>query len=98
MNLRPLNNNVVIEQQEEQETQYKGIIVADISKDAPKIGTVIAVGPGVYTITGTLVPCTTKPGDKVAFPSFGGIKFTIGNKDYIAMKETDLITIIENEK
>lgn len=96
MILKPVYNHVIIKQIEEEETQYGNIIVPDIGKELPKIGIVIAVGKGTYTQTGELIPIQVSIGDKIAFPAFGGVKFTIKSEDYICLKDQEILTIIEN--
>ncbi len=89
----PLHNQVIIKPIEVQESQGN-IIVPDMGKEKPRIGVVVAVGPGFITMNGQIVPCTVKNGDKVAYPSFGGHVFTIQGQEYVGVKENDIITIL----
>lgn len=96
MKLRPFHNQVVLKQLEENEQKVGSIIISDLGKELPKVGTVIAVGPGTFTIGGVVMPVQAKVGEKVAFPAFGGVKFSVDGEDYIVVKDTDLITVIED--
>jgi chaperonin GroES len=85
----------VIKQQDETDTMYGNIIVPDMGKEKPLMGEVIAVGPGVYTITGTWIDTSIKIGEIVVFPAFGGTKMTVEGEEYVVMKEQDLLAVLE---
>ena len=95
MKIKALHNHVVIKQDENQEQKYGKIIVADLGKDKPLQGTIVEIGPGRYTETGAYVQTELKVGDVVMFPSFGGNKITVDDEEYIIMKETDLLIVLE---
>jgi chaperonin GroES len=98
MKIKPLHNHIVIKQQDETETMYGNIVVPDMGKEKPLMGEVIAVGPGVYSITGQLFFETKiRIGEIVVFPAFGGTKMTIDGEEYIVMKENDLLAVLEKE-
>jgi chaperonin GroES len=85
----------VIKQQDETDTMYGNIIVPDMGKEKPLMGEVIAVGPGMYTITGTWIDTSIKVGEIVVFPAFGGTKMTVEGEEYVVMKEQDLLAVLE---
>lgn len=95
MKLRPLFNNVIVVQDEHQESQFGNIIIADAGGEKPKTGTVIEAGPGVYSISGELVTNQVKVGDRICFGGFSGVKFSLDGKEYICIKDTEVLTIIE---
>jgi chaperonin GroES len=97
MKIIPLHNQVLIKQQDETETMYGNIIVPDAGKEKPLMGTVIASGPGIINLQGTLIPNTLKPGQKVTFPSFGGQRITVKGEEYLIYKEQDILAILEDE-
>ena len=97
MKIKPLHNHVVIKQQDETETMYGNIIVPDAGKEKPLMGEVIASGPGLINLNGTLIPNEVPVGATVVFPAFGGQRITIKGEEYIVMKEQDLLAIIEEE-
>lgn len=97
MKLKPFHNQVILKQVEENEQKVGSIIISDLGKELPKVGIVIAVGPGSPNFfNGEVIPVQAKVGDKVAFPSFGGVKFSVDGEDYIVVKDPDLITKIED--
>lgn len=95
MKFKPVHNNVVLEQQELTEEKHGNIIIADTGKERPRLATVVAIGPGMVTINGNTIPCQVKVGDKVAYPAFGGTVFSYEGTDYVVVKDTDILTIIE---
>jgi chaperonin GroES len=95
MKIKPLHNHVVIKQQDETETMYGNIVVPDMGKEKPLMGEVIASGPGLINLTGTLIPNTVEVGQTVIFPAFGGQKITVEGEEYVVCKEQDLIAILE---
>jgi chaperonin GroES len=97
MKIKPLYNHIVIKQQDETETMYGNIVVPDLGKEKPLMGEVVAVGPGIYSITGTWLDTEVKVGEIVVFPAFGGTKMTIEGEEFIVMKEQDLLAVLEKE-
>jgi len=95
MNIKPLHNHVVIRQQDEVETMYGNIIIADAGKEKPLMGEVVATGPGIININGTLIPNEVPVGATVIFPAFGGQRITVEGEEYIVCKEQDLLVILE---
>jgi chaperonin GroES len=97
MKIKPLHNHIVIKQQDETETMYGNIVVPDLGKEKPLMGEVIAVGPGIHTVTGNFIPTEIKIGEVVVFPAFGGTKMTIDGEEFVVMKEQDLLATLEKE-
>lgn len=91
--LVPLHDQVIIERFDNEQTMYGNIIIPDTGKEKPMMGKVIAVGPGLYNPnTDKLVPVTSvKVGDVALFPSFGGVKITYNDKEYIICRNNDLL-------
>ena len=97
MKIKPLHNHVVIKQDDVQEEMYGNIIVADMGKEKPLTGTVVAVGPGLINLNGVLIPSTVKVDQTVVFPAFGGVKITVDKEEYVVCKEPDLLAVIEKD-
>ena len=96
MKIKPLHNHIVIKQQDETETMYGNIVVPDLGKEKPLMGEVVAVVPGVYSVTvEAFLKTTIEVGETVVFPSFGGTKMTIDGEEFVVMKENDLLAILE---
>jgi chaperonin GroES len=98
MKIKPLHNHIVIKQQDETETMYGNIVVPDLGKEKPLMGEVVAVGPGIRSITGEVfIRTEVQVGETVVFPAFGGTKMTIDGEEFIVMKEQDLLATLEKE-
>jgi chaperonin GroES len=96
MKIKPLHNHIVIKQLDETETMYGNIVVPDMGKEKPLMGEVVAVGPGIHSITGqTFIETKIQVGETVVFPAFGGTKMTIDGEEFVVMKEQDLLAILE---
>ena len=96
MKIKPLHNHIVIKQLDETETMYGNIVVPDLGKEKPLMGEVVAVGPGIHSITGqTFIETKIQVGETVVFPAFGGTKMTIDGEEFVVMKEQDLLAILE---
>ena len=95
MSIKPLGDKVFIKRENAEEVTAGGIIIPDTSKEKPSKGVVIAVGEGARDDKGQLIPMVLKAGDKVYFPKWGGTELTIDNEDYLIMKESDVLAIIE---
>ena len=92
---KPLNDNVLIDYEEQNEEKTKGGIIMTV-KERPQQGKVVAVGLGKKSITtGERLPMTVKVGDEVKFAAFAGREVKVEGKEYFLMPETDIQGIIE---
>jgi len=92
---KPLNDNVLIDYEEQNEEKTKGGIIMT-TKERPQQGKVVAVGLGrkSYT-TGERIPMIVKVGDEVKFAAFAGKEVKVEGKEYFLMPETDIQGIVE---
>ena len=95
MNFKPLYDRVLVERLESEEKTSGGIIIPDTAKEKPMEGLVIAVGNGTRSEKGDIVPLQVKPGDKVLFGKWSGNEIKLDGKDYLVMKESDIMGIFE---
>ena len=72
-----------------------GIIIPDTAKEKPQEGKVIAVGTGKRDEDGKLIPFEVKKGDRVLISKYGGTEIKIDGKDYLIMREDDILGMIE---
>ena len=92
--LQPLGDRVVIKPIEREEVTKGGIILPDTAKEKPQEGTVIAVGPGKVSESGTKVPMEVKKGDKVLQGKYSGTEVVIDGEDHLIMRESDILAIL----
>ena len=95
MRFRPLHDRVVIKRIEQEEKSAGGIIIPDTAKEKPMEGEVISVGPGARGEDGKLHPLDVKAGDRVLFGKWSGTEVKIGTEEYLIVKESDIMGIIE---
>ena len=94
----PLNDKIVILPQEEGEQTYGNIVVPDMGKERPEMGTVLAVGPGRISTDGTLIPNRIEVGVTVMVPKFGAQVVVVENETYIIAGESDVLGIIKQKE
>ena len=94
MKIKPLDDRVVVELVEAEETTAGGIVLPDSAKDKPQRGEIMAVGEGITTRDGKKHPLTVKAGDKVIFSSYAGDEFKLDDEELVLMRESDILAVI----
>jgi chaperonin GroES len=87
--IKPLADRVLIEPMAAEEKTATGIIIPDTAKEKPQKGTVVAVGPGTKD-----EKMEVKTGDVVLYGKYSGTELTIKGKDYLIMRQSDVLAII----
>jgi chaperonin GroES len=95
MKFRPLHDRVVVKRIDAEEKSAGGIIIPDTAKEKPSQGEVIAVGPGGRDEAGKLVPLDVQVGNRVLFGKWSGTEVKIDGVEYLIMKESDIMGILE---
>jgi chaperonin GroES len=93
MNIKPLADRVIVEPMES-ETMKGGIIIPDTAKEKPQQGKIVAVGPGRVNDAGERVKPEVKKGDIVLYGKYAGTEVTVGGKDYLILRESDVLAIL----
>jgi len=78
-----------------QEGKGGGIIIPDTAKEKPQEGKVIAAGNGKVGDDGKKIPLDVKTGDKILFGKYSGSEVKIDDKEYLIMREEDILAILE---
>ena len=95
MKFRPLHDRVVVEALEAEAKTAGGVILPDTAQEKPQEGKVISVGPGVRGDDGNISALDVKKGDRVLYGKWAGTEIKVDGKDYLIMKESDIMGIIE---
>jgi chaperonin GroES len=95
MKFRPLHDRIVVTRIDAEGKTAGGIIIPDTAKEKPTEGKVIAVGPGGRDESGKLIPIDLKAGDRVLFGKWSGTEVKIDGIEYLIMKESDIMGVIE---
>jgi chaperonin GroES len=96
MNLRPLEDRIVVRPNEAEETTISGIVIPDTAKEKPQQGEVLAVGPGRRSDqSGELIPLDVKVGDTVVYSKYGGTEITVDAEDLLILNGRDVLAIAD---
>lgn len=94
MNIRPLEDRIVIKPVEKEQKTESGIVLPETAKEKPQEGEVVAVGPGRYE-DGDRVPMDVKKGDKVIYSKYGGMEVKVGKEQLIILSLKDVLAVVE---
>lgn len=92
--LHPLHDRILVQRIEEEKVRRSGIIIPDSAKEKPQEGKVLAVGKGTVNEDGKKTPLDVKAGDRVLFGKYSGSEVTLDGKEYVIMKEEDVLGIL----
>ena len=91
MSLKPLDDRVVVEPLDAEETTAGGIVLPDAAQEKQQRGKVVAVGPGRLLDSGERCAVSVKIGDEVLFGKYGGTEIEIDGKDVKVLRESDIL-------
>ncbi|MBL7158498.1 MAG: co-chaperone GroES [Candidatus Omnitrophica bacterium] len=95
MKVQPLYDRIMVEVLEAKEKTKGGIVLPDTAQEKPQEAKVIAVGDGKVSDDGKTVPLKVKAGDKVLFGKYSGTEITADDKEYLILKEEDILAIVK---
>jgi chaperonin GroES len=93
--IKPLEDRIVIQVLEAEQTTASGIVIPDTAQEKPQEGRVRAVGPGRYE-DGARVPLDVQVGDKVLFSKYGGTEVKLAGTEYLVLSARDVLAIVED--
>ena len=95
MNLKPLDDRIVVRPNEAEERTASGLVIPDTAKEKPQQGTVLAVGPGRWSDDeGEHFPLDVKEGDTVLYSQYGGTEVTVNGEDLLILTSRDVLAIV----
>lgn len=94
MNLKPLNDRVVLKQLQAEETTKSGIVLPGQAKEKPQEAEVVAVGPGGM-VEGKEIVMQVVVGDKVIYSKYSGTEVKLDGEEYIIVKQNDILAVVE---
>ncbi len=94
MQLKPLDDRVVVKPVEAEETTAGGIVLPDTAKEKPQRGKVLAVGPGRLLDSGERCPIGVEVGDEVLFSKYGGTEVEVDGEELKILRESDILAKI----
>ena len=93
MNVKPLEDRIVVEPSEAETTTVSGLVIPDTAKEKPQEGEVVAVGPGRFE-DGARVPLDVKVGDIVIYSKYGGTEVKVSGDEYLILSARDVLAIV----
>ncbi len=91
LNLRPLDDRVVVKPTEAESTTAGGIVLPDSAKEKPQRGTIVAVGPGKLLDSGSRGELSVKVGDLVIYGRYGGSDIEVDGEEMKILRESDIL-------
>ena len=95
MNLRPLQDRVIVRRVEEEKMSAGGIVIPDNAAEKPVRGEVVAVGNGKVLDNGEQRGLDVKAGDTVLFGKYSGTEVKVDGEELLVMREDDIMAIID---
>ena len=94
MNLKPLDDRVVVRPLQAEEKTAGGIVLPDAAKEKPQRGKVVAVGPGRLLESGDRCAVSLVVGDEVLFGKYGGTDIEVEGEEVKILRESDILAKI----
>ena len=94
VNIKPLEDRVLIQIKEAESTTASGLVIPDSAKEKPQEGVVIAAGPGRFD-GDDRVPMDIKVGDTVVVSKYGGTELKYDGEEYLLLNSRDVLAILE---
>jgi chaperonin GroES len=97
MNLKPLDDRIVVKPNEAETQTASGLVIPDTAKEKPQQGVVLAVGPGKRAETsGEIIPVGIEVGQTVLYSKYGGTEVTSNGEDVLVLNARDVLAVVEN--
>lgn len=93
--IKPIGDRLVVQVTEAEVKTASGILLPDTAQEKPQKGKVMAVGPGRTLDNGEIAKLEVKKGDTVLFSKYGGTEITIKGKEYMVLRESDVLAILK---
>ena len=92
---RPMDDRVLLEPSEADETTSGGIILPDTAREKPQRGIVIASGPGKLLDSGKRGEMSVRVGDEVFYGKYSGTEIEFGTDKFVVLRENDILAIVD---
>ena len=95
MNLKPVNDKIVVKKMSKQEEVTEGGILLPDTVDQGKLmeGEVVSVGKGMYSANGTLIPVVVNIGDTILYNKHAQVHEY--DDDNVIMSVNEVLSIVE---
>ncbi|HZS75046.1 MAG TPA: co-chaperone GroES [Ktedonobacteraceae bacterium] len=93
--VRPLGDRVLVKPLSRETVTRSGIVLPDTAKEKPQEGEVLAVGPGKVLDNGKRTDMEVQVGQRVLFAKYAGTEIKVENEEYLILRESDIMGIVE---
>lgn len=97
MNIRPLQDRVLVKRIPEEEQTKGGILIPDSAREKPMEGKVISVGNGKILENGSKITPEVKAGDRILFGKYAGTEVKIDGEEHLILREEDILGVVESK-
>jgi chaperonin GroES len=94
VNIKPLEDKIVVQASEAETTTASGIVIPDTAKEKPQEGKVLAVGPGRVNDSGARIPVDVSVGDVVIYTKYGGTEIKYNGEEYLILSARDVLAVV----
>ena len=94
VNIKPLEDKVVVKAAAAETTTASGLVIPDTAKEKPQEGEVVAVGPGRIDDNGNRVPLDIAVGDLVLYSKYGGTEVKFGGDEFLVLSARDVLAVV----
>ena len=94
VNIKPLEDRIVVKALEAEQTTASGLVIPDTAKEKPQEGEVLAIGPGRIDDNGQRVPLDVQVGDKVIYSKYGGTEVKYGGEEFLILSARDVLAVV----
>ena len=95
MNLKPLDDRIIIKQSDAEDKSAGGILLPDSAQEKPQIGKIVAAGPGKLLDDGKRAQMSVKKKDEVLYAKYSGSDVEVDGDKYVILRESDVLGIVE---
>ncbi|MEO1007646.1 MAG: co-chaperone GroES [Planctomycetota bacterium] len=95
MNVKPLDDRIVVRPVEKEAMTESGIFLPETAKEKPMTGKVLAVGPGRRLDNGERAKPTVKKGDTVVYGKYAGTEVEVKGDAHLILRESELLGVVE---
>lgn len=95
ISIKPLEDRIVVQPLEAEQTTASGLVIPDSAKEKPQEGKVLAVGPGRWDESGNRIPLDVAEGDVVLFSKYGGTEVKYNGEEFLVLSARDVLAIVQ---
>jgi chaperonin GroES len=94
VNIKPLEDRIVVKSVEAEQTTASGLVIPDTAKEKPQEGEVLAIGPGRIDDNGQRVPLDVAVGDRVIYSKYGGTEVKYSGEELLILSARDVLAVV----